>query len=318
MQRFELIAILPGVRAQAPDAALQTVTHAGHTAVLTKHPSPVIHLPQSRKQVLESAAKRQAWLEALMPFGTVLPVQPGHWITTAQVPPLIEANSAEFNRLHRRLEGQVQFQITVEWAADRVLDRFRNSAELAPLFASDQTTAPEVREAVQTLANSLAARFTQMTNEVVTEAIALPVTENVLWNHALLVAQSKSAALDWVVETIDDIWTEGFRIRQIGPAPASSFATLDLHAVSAQDISAALDSFGLNHLDQVAELRAARRRALMRQAGESDQSILEQIRFQADILERAQAVAQPLEGFHLCSVRADGQAAGDLLRSWAA
>ena len=139
------------------------------------------------------------------------------------------------------------------------------------------------------------------------DTTALPVAEDVLWNGALLVSKSGLTALDAAVEEVDAIWPEGLQIRQIGPAPVSSFALLDVEPVSAAQITAALCLLGLRSLGDHRDLAAARRSRLIAEPG-SDSQAREAIRNAAHIIDAATRAPNPGKGFTLCRMMAQGRA----------
>lgn len=245
MTRHDLIAVVAAPGMPAWPKELAAMGHQGLWAVHRNIPAPRMRLPESRKARLRGAAEHQRLLEALMPYGTVMPVAQGTALARSELTPFLRANAARLLKVAAPLEGQVQFQVSVLWDAPRVLDRFRHAPELAPLFAAAPVSPAALGAAVTSLARRLGREMADGLTSVASEALELPLGEDMLCNLALLVPSREAALVDLAVERIDALWTEGLKIRQIGPAPAGSFATLRLDWQSPAQVRKAHDLFGL-------------------------------------------------------------------------
>lgn len=269
MPQHDLIAILPGVAAPEPGPDMQVISAIEFSAVLATKPRHVITLPQSRKQVLQDAATRQARLERLMTFGPVLPVRPGSTVKPQTIPATLRANLPLLHNLADWLCDLHQYQITVSWPPEDALRHFRDAPELAPVFAAARVQADMLSQAVTDLSNRLRQQMRQFLEPVLSDVIPLPTTPEVLLNLAVLVPQSKEAELDAALGQIDAIWTEGFTIRQIGPSPATSFALLELCPVKTQEVQTAKRILKVGNAvkDNISQ---ARRQALMKPGADAD------------------------------------------------
>ena len=305
MKEFDLIAVIAGQHPMPPLPDLQMVPHGGMTAVMTTAPRPVLRLPQSRRQTLVEAATRLAWQEACMPLGTVLPARQDSPLTLDAAVDFLTANHPFLTHLMQRFKGLAQVQVTVSWTESGVLTRFRDAPELATVFAATAIQPEALASAVQNLANRLAGGIGQGLAAVSVETAALPLAPAMLWNGAVLVPLAQMDALNSAVEAVDAIWPEGLQIRQIGPAPAGSFATLALERVSQRQIATAMAAFGLASLAEVDQL-AARRRDRLMTTTEADQR--DGLRRQADLV--AAAARLPMaKGFSWAGVWAEGLSA---------
>lgn len=308
MTRLQILALVAGTHPMAPDPELVSIPADGITALAVRMKPAAIVLPQTRKQAAQSAAWRQRLLEAAMTLGTILPVRPGVVLTEEQIPPLIRGNRPLIDQLEKRLRGQVQFQVSVSWDAKGVLAHFREAPELSSLFQRERISADLLRDAVYRLATRLADDFERVLQPVSCELIRLPGDEDMIFNAVLLTAADAEASLDKAVEAIDGIWTEGFRIRQIGPAPASSFALLDPQAVGEAEVALARARFELDGDCTVDEIVVARRASLQQSPETADE-----IRRSADILTAA-ALVGSCRDLRICGVLSDDMAARTIQR----
>ncbi|MEM8537578.1 MAG: GvpL/GvpF family gas vesicle protein [Pseudomonadota bacterium] len=277
---------------------VHAIRHNGVTALLLPEKRPLIALPQSRKAALQGAARRQAMLEAVMPLGTVLPFRPGQQLTPDDVAPLIDANRSLIDTLQQRFAGLVQYQITVTWQAEGVLKRFRASPELAPLFAAGHANASQIQFAVSRLAERLSGDMQDMLAGTVAECTQLPRVDGMILNSVVLLPESAEAALDAALAQIDAIWADGLHIRQVGPAPPASFATLDPQFVTVGMVAAALETLGIAAGASETAIMTARKDALRRTSAAQ-----EEVNRASEIL-----LAQRRAGtdsFYLCTVLAE-------------
>lgn len=222
-----------------------------------------------RQAVLRQASARQARLEALMPLGPVLALPLGPALPAAAFAPF----TTELHAWLDRLEGRVQFQVTVSW--DRTAARARFAAELdgdddAALgrFAAGMTEAMDARLA-----------------SVALDRLGLPVDgPDMLLNRVLLLPAEEEMRLDAVIDAIDGLWPEGLRLRVIGPSPALSFALASLRPLPAGALGQACEALGLPLPTTAAALAAlsgqlpqARRQALLHGGDPAQAALLERL-----------------------------------------
>ena len=253
----------------------------------------LVGLTKSRKAALKGAVQRQQRLEALMCDTTVLPVIPGTYLTSANLASLVACNGELLDRQFQSLTGRVQFQLEVLWDRAAAPARF-GTADDAALTA---------------LAAQLRGEMTAFLSA--DDMQELPRSDDAVLNTVLLV--DEDVDLDPMLEAIDAIWTEGLRLRLIGPSPAVSFASLHLRHVSVAEIAAARATLGLRTLPDSEEALATQRRTAIMAAPPEMQASL---RDAADILAATiRAGGQPPI---LADIWREGRAALDLARKDAA
>lgn len=306
MNKHELIAILDGFTGtEDVGEGLRLVKCGRFTGVLTPTTRNRFALPHTRRQALVFAATRQAQLERCMRLGTVLTISPGCLFDEADVSPFIIANENILTKISERLNKAVQFQVCVRWKAEDVLSYFRDAPEIEPLFSGDAITAQRLESAVSQLATRLEAFMWKELSGVAQEVLALPVAEDVLFNAAILLPEVDTLNLDQSVEKIDAIWPEGFSIKQIGPAPAGSFALLSPIWRSAAQVKGAYTSLGLATGVSPSDIADARRKALMTPGCD-----VGHIREAAEIVEADCRRGHIDKGVFLCIVLSDDQSDG--------
>lgn len=274
MKRSDLIALLSVSNLPSEPDGVTVVRTEQYAAILSSAGLPAL----GRRRVLRGAAERARLLEALLPYGTVIPVLPGLRIRADEIPGLVAANRPLIDWLAGRLFGRVQYQVTVQWRRAEALAHFVKQA-------SDR--AGGLDQLADALRANISARL-----EPLGEAIALPVAGDVLSNTALLIDADSEPALDRAVESIDALWSEGFAIRMVGPYPGVSFASLAFRRIERRTLEAAQAALGVTLLAGHEELRAARRSALMAAAPKERDGL----RRQADLIEAGLRLPQDAGG----------------------
>lgn len=269
MTSFELICIVANKLERPPNARTQCVSAAGFTAVLSKASRPMITLPLSRADALKDAASRQATFESLLSQGVVIAAKPRQWLDLAQMSDCLECNAALLEKLATRFDRQVQFQVSVDWDAAQVLGHFRTAPEMAELFDVEHPSTHLLETSLTSLRARLGAQVHDLITPVATEIIALPRLETTLSNLAVLIPRDREPDLDQAVEAVDALWSEGLKIRQIGPSAPGSFALLELDWISKDDIERAHATLGTSSATSQGEIHTARRRALMMQGADT-------------------------------------------------
>jgi hypothetical protein len=292
MPSRDLIALLPGPPPQDLPAGLSAQALPGWTAILAR-PTLGQRLRRNRKALLRMAGKRQLWLESLMPSGPVLPALPGTRIATDALAAMILCNADLLSRLAARLEGRVQYQITLRCDLSEAI---RALASRPGPFQGLEC--PELLQ--KALAEHVSTRLGHVPQA---EIIALPVSADVVANCALLLPETAVPALDQALEEIDALWSAGFALRQIGPSPAVSFASLRLEPVSLAALKEAAACLQLDLGTGREAIRAARHQAL-KQPGAAQTPL----RAAAQLLTMAGALDAP-GPYHRVLVWAEGQAA---------
>ncbi|MCA0940845.1 GvpL/GvpF family gas vesicle protein [Salipiger pacificus] len=241
---------------------------------------------KTRSAVLQHAGHRQAQLESLLPLGPVLALQPGARLTPADLAPA----HAELAEWCDRLEGRVQFQLTVCWDM------------AAPRRCPTRLPLPPDKAAIRI---QLEARLSQL----VQDSIELPLgSDDMLMNRVLLLDITDEGRLDALLARIDALCPERLRLRLVGPSPAVSFALAALRRISGADVGSAAAALGLGlpspptgaALAALGPLVPERRRRALRQGCDPDH---------ARLLSRVCALSLPpgpLEEVPILSVRREG------------
>lgn len=295
MKEYELLCVLSDVSDGADPGHLRLVSQGSLTAAFLPEPRPVISLPLSRRTALQDAAHRQAMLEKLAAQGTVIVAKPRQWLTENDAVTLLQVNQAILAQTAKSLRGKAQFQITVTWDTAQVLDQFRFSSELSGVFRKGQITTAELEAAISKLRTRLSSQIEAILTTCAPTQIALPRAEGMLLNCVALLDRAAECTLDDCVAQIDAIWTEGFHIKQIGPAPAGSFALLDLAWVGSAEIDRAYATLDLEKYVSANAVKAARQRALAKSPQKADV-----VRRAADIISRAAPLTS--SGFYFASL----------------
>lgn len=219
-----------------------------------------------RKAAARAAYERQHGLEQLMNYGTVLPALPGVNIRPDQLRLAVKSHRHELTELARRLQEKCQFQLQILYDHEKA--------------ARWQGTDPAATHA------AMRHLFTDRANELLApleaETIDLPVTAGLALNRVLLIDAAAEPLLDRAIKAIDALWTEGLSIRQIGPSPAVSFASLTFRPVSKARLSKARNDLGLSPQIDGQDIAAARRMALMKNPDRA-----QEIKASAEILHAA-------------------------------
>lgn len=256
MTRRDLVCLLATDKPGPIPSKLKPVVHGRFTAVLGKR-LDLGFVRASRKAILKMSVERQENLEQLMKTATVLPVLPGTAVTQDAVGPLIRANLPALETVARDLEGLVQFQLSISWDIQAARQHFdcHDDAHLERI--KDDLAA----EAIRILA-PLCSRLQE-----------LPREDQMISNYALLLPVHQEPDLDACAEQIDAIWTDGLKIRLVGPSPAVSFASLGFRKITARACSAALQMFGFQDVPDPETLQSQRRSHLLRSASDHHRDI---------------------------------------------
>lgn len=204
--------------------------------------------------LMQAALLRQKRLEALMPDHLVLPFAPGTGVVD-DFNLFARANRDEIAKGLDGSRGKRQFQTVVSW-----------DTEAAP-FHFGQTPSE-----LESLRDRFRSAILDRLASIASDVIALPCPEDTIANAVLLMELDANAALDAALEDVDRLWTEGLKIRVLGPAPAVSFFRGQIERIEPGDF---LDAAALLRLptDQVpsdAEVSSARKTALRQLGAQSD------------------------------------------------
>ena len=256
-----LVALVHGMNSAAAVGDLSIVPAEGFHAAL----APIglrSRILQGRRRRLRDAADYQRQLESLLPLGTVIPVLPDTEARPEQIPLIVNANRPALAYLTERLAGKVQYQVTVSWAAEKVLSDLRNEPEIAPLFQASRVGPSVLEAAVNRLAFRMGDQIEEILGQGCAELLGLPRGTDTLFNGVALVETGLIPDFEAAVERVDTLWSEGLLIRQVGPAAACSFASIGLNQIDLDTLRKAETRFELPPGWTHDDLRIARQRKL--------------------------------------------------------
>ena len=254
MSRYEVLALMPGPPPVRIPDGLEAVAAGDYVAFLREMPGLLARA--GRKRALREAAARARAFEDLLPLGVVLPVMPHTHVPRSLLPGVAHANGPLLERLADRLRGKAQYQICIAWDAARAPSRFG--------WPSGEASTDGLRCHLQL-------QIGTELDTVAVERLDLPLGKSDLANCVVLIDADDAGALDRAVATIDALWTEGLQIRQIGPSPAVSFASLVLERKTERHVSDARKLLSLKDDFSGDDLREARRHSLLASPGGASQ-----------------------------------------------
>ncbi len=220
-----------------------------------------------RKTFGAAALLRQQRLESILTYGTLLPFAPGT-PRPDNLAHMAAANADTIARGHDQLRGRVQYQVVVSWSASEAPAHFGISPQATAALQS------RLREAIS-----------DCLVEVTDDAIALPCRSDDVANIVILVDTTQIQALERALEDVDALWTEGLRIRLLGPGPAVSFARAQISHVTASAVRDAVALLALAPDTPITPHALSQmRKAALRRAHEPDAP-------GPDEIERATAIA---------------------------
>ena len=268
MSRLRLYAVVSAGTAERIEAAadrlparqIRTIRGLDLAAVVGPAPVPGFFGP-SRKEIANQILEFQRVLEALMPFG---PVLPGAFdaIFDNDTAPLafLVAHAATLRNALVQFGDKRQYQITVRWDAKAMLSRLAGTSRLARLATLDRAKDPMGYAAalgaiMEEYRGELARSYAGILAEVAMDTLILPPEgEDGIANVTVLIDPARQSILDAAVEAIDATASDALRIKMVGPLPACSFASLRLEKPDAAKVAAArriLDTSPMTRPDAV-------------------------------------------------------------------
>lgn len=247
MTRHSLIAVVAGAPPADLAADLTSVTDAGLVTIL----GPAsLRPPLTRRAAAKEAQARMACLETLIDAGPLVPALPAITLTKDEARIALRANAALLNDVTHRFAETVQYQVQISWdPAVALAEKRRGALDLAGDDAAS-------------LAASFARAATERFETCCVDQIALPLVPGLVVNSAVLVARARQPELDEALQDLDAIWSDGLKIRQIGPSPVVSFCSLGLRRLRPRETRGARMQLGLPLNFTQDALRAARHAAL--------------------------------------------------------
>jgi hypothetical protein len=237
----------------AAAAGLAAVEAHGLVALLLPARKPLAAWLQTRKAEMSGLLAFQRLLESLSAKGPMLPAAYGSALITAEdAEALLVANAAEIGDAFETFGGLLQFQVEVRWDAAKAMVRFKQDGLFSGLDAAlatrdRQAFGAAVQALMEVERQRLALGFVELLGSAALDLVRLPLAdEAMVLNAAALIARSGEPALDRAVEAIDATMPEALTIRQLGPLPAVSFATIAIVEPDAGKLAAARHALGVS------------------------------------------------------------------------
>lgn len=242
----ELIAILPQ-RALSLPGGLTGIIRGDATAVLAEAPGWSERLRAATKPggAAQAAQRHLTRLEALLALGPVLPCPAGTACTAEEAALLLALDAPLIARLAHEIGPRRHYQLTLDWDAPQVLGAFRTSPELAPLFTGAPLTPEALRDGVAALADRLRATAMRLLAPAIEDPLDQPRGADSLLNLVFLLPPEAEPRLEAALEAIDALWTEGLRLRLVGPSAPFSHALIEIDRADAAALKRAADLLGL-------------------------------------------------------------------------
>ena len=253
----ELIALIPDGRAAPLLHGAKRLSAGGWQAILAPR-APFAAF--GRRGAARAARRRLECLEALLAAECVLPALPGTYLSDADVAPTLEIAAPELDSLAQRYGTGVQYQLTVRCNPSDALAHF--SSRSGPLGR------PTDEAALRTSLHSFARCAL---DGLVRDLVCLPVDGDCILNAVLLTARGSDLELDAALARIDSVWTDGLRLRVVGPTPPLSFCSLGLQDIAPARLEAAARLLGVAPNAEAATILRARKQALIRQVSAPDE-----------------------------------------------
>lgn len=307
----EIVAIVDAERAGTisegwTGTALTLVEAGGLTAVMAppmRKPDLLTRLTGNTARIVAPLVDRQRLLEHLLTRHDVLPLRPGAGLGPADAADFLKINKALLRAALNDCVGKVQYQLTISWDPSAALGRFAS-------MTGD--TAHALATSAEAMRRSLSRDFAGRLDGAVLDRIDQPIDgiETVL-NAVLLVERNATAALDQALEEIDAVWSEGLRLRLVGPLPPLSFTLVVARPVDRAERQAAERLLGLQSessppvIDRAFRARAAE--AHPDHGGDgTDLAALAEARDLLKRLASVQGETEPDRTVFLASVHRDG------------
>lgn len=258
MSKLTLYAVMMAASADPLGDALPTLPVAGLSLiraldlVAVVGPSPrEPWLGLGRARLAGQMVDFQRALEALMPFGPVVPAAFGMTFENHLAPiAFLVAHAATLRHALAEQGGKHQYQVTVSWDPQLMLQRLRGSDRLAALRDFDPASNPKGFAAalagiMESYRAELGRAQTAILADVSDDILEMPPSDaNGLVNATVLIKPDTLPSLEAVLQAIDATAPEALRIRLIGPLPPCAFASLRLERPDPLKIAAARRELG--------------------------------------------------------------------------
>lgn len=266
------------LRAQGlPDGRtpVTAITVGGAAAIVGRHEGPHVGgLPQP--ELLRRLTIHQRVIEEVMERGDVLPARFGTVLNSDdEVRSFLTRWGALVRDSLSRFSGLIEVEMAATWDLGRALAEVASQPEVVAAKESAQQAPPEERLARQVMVGQVVkqaldqrrARYQQaLLQEVGTLAKAiqpnLVLNDEMVFNVAFLLDRQEIRAFDAAIDRLDESLEGSLALRQIGPLPPYSFATVSVTRFDAQRLAAGRALLGLpGEISEEAVLASFRRLA---------------------------------------------------------
>lgn len=266
-----------GLAALDAHGAAYTIPHNGIAAVVS--PSPLVdYRGLQRMEAAAYLVAHQRVVEQVMEDYPMLPVKFGTVLPDEDtVRHLLAQGESLFRSNLEKNTGLVQMEVVVLWNLAKVFEEISQEEPVAQLKAQIGSRPPEETKAeriavgriVHTLLEkrrtALQDRVLPPLREVALDMVVNPsMDDSMVANVALLVESAVQAdgreALDQQLQLLDRELGGRYTFRQVGPLPPYSFATVEVHAPSFEEVDRARRYLELGETAASGEIKAAYRR----------------------------------------------------------
>lgn len=262
-------AVIPELtRVFAADGAVSAIAEGGLCAVVWRQPMGGL-LGASRKQIGEMLVQSQQILEQAQQAGPILAAAAGQRFADEEAVRRFLSLNAESLRHGLKEFGQLrQHQITVTWNPTGAMLHFRKAAAVAEALqalAKDPgpTAGAVLQKAMEGQKALLAEGFRAEIAAAAADCIELPIDDpDMLLNVVAAIVPGGGEALDRALEKIDAVWSDGLRVRCVGPLPAISFASVSIERIEPDRIESARRRLGVADAASLEEVETAFRAVL--------------------------------------------------------
>ena len=276
---------LYGIVPTGPEAALpvgvtgvrgglvRTLSHDGLTAVIG--PSELDdYRGLAREELVRVLFDHQRVIEQLLTFSSVLPAKFSTVLAEDSVAELLVLGHRDFGLALAALADKAQTELIVQWNLEQVFGEIGRSDEIARLRTAAETASPdnlmaarvEVGKTVQVMLQSRRTAIAQgllpRLVDLARDSVVNPEqNDGVVLNVALLLDAAGRERLDALLPELDAEFDGALDFRSVGPLPPYSFATLEVEALSFEQIDCARRLLGLPEVVTAADVKHAYHRA---------------------------------------------------------
>ena len=243
---------------------LRVTRYPGIAALLVK--GEKAGLFTTRKKALEGVLQFQRQLEAALVAGPIVPAAFANpLLDEIDALTVLAVGHQRFTEALQVFHTVRQYQITVSWNPATAIAHCAAHADFAAAMrdvpADAMARGAAIRDFMETARSKLGLEMIARLKGAAVELAQEPLgSDTMITNAVVLVDMNREAAFDAALEQIDASFPD-LAIKQLGPLPPVSFASLVIERPKAQDIVKAKLTLAIDVLDQNT-LKAAYRHAM--------------------------------------------------------